>query len=141
MLAWHLDLFGRGEPVAPLDPLVSIEAAAITSATLFDKGEPQATGAERLRSVAAAIASIRAAPRLDGRSVNWAGARQVRARMSDGLVLTLQVVPNDAGALARITADSPGNSPETVARANAIRALRHNAYKLNRAAASTLLEQ
>jgi hypothetical protein len=139
LLAWRMDLFGVGKPATPPDPLRSIQASAITSATLYDSGDPQPASAEHLRSVAAAIASMKAAPRIDGHAVNWAGARQVRARTADGLVLSLQVVPADAGALARVTADAQPGNPESAARAKAIRGLRHNAYKLNNAAAVALL--
>jgi hypothetical protein len=121
------------------DPLAALDARDITSVKLFASGEVQATEIERRRAIAAAVASLRNAPRLDGRRINWAGATQVQARTADGLILSLQVVPADAGAVARVTADPAPGVEGATARAAAIRALRHNAYKLNHAAAAALL--
>lgn len=122
-----------------MDPLATLDASSITGVTLYRSGEPQPTEVERAQAIARAFASLKAAPKLDGRQINWASATQVRARTADGLVLTLQVVPADAGALARITADAAVDQPEVERRARAIRKLRHNAYKLNNGPAGALL--
>lgn len=96
---------------------------------------------ERARAVAAAIASLKVAPRFDGRGINWASATQVRAETADGIILTLQVVPADTGGMARITADPVPGVPEAADRAQAIRALRHKAYKLDLRSAAALLQR
>gem|GEM_PF-5192257 len=142
LVAWRFGLFGGPDPQPRANPLASIDAADITAATLFKSGEPQPAAQERLRAVARAVASLKAAPRLDGRGVNWAGATQIRVGTAGGVTLTLQAVPADAGALVRITADpGPGSDDETRARASAIRGLRHDAYKVDPAAAAALLER
>ncbi len=141
LLAWRLGFLGAsGSGKAP-DPLASINAEAIVSTALFTGGEPQPMTAERKQAIASAVASLKAAPRLDGRKINWASATQVRARTTDGVMLTLQAVPADAGGVARVTADPIPGVAGAADRAQAIRALRHNAYKLDLAAAAALLQR
>lgn len=137
---WRLGLLGASSPGKAPDPLASINAETIVSTALFTGGEPQPMTAERRQAIVSAVASLKAAPRLDGRNINWASAMQVRARTTDGVMLTLQAVPTDAGGIARVTADPVPGIPGAAERAEAIRALRHNAYKLDLVAATALLQ-
>lgn len=137
MVIWRANLFDIGTRT-PANPLASLDARSITAVTIFRAGEPEPLLAERLRQAATAVASLKVAPRIDAGGINWGGATQVRAITTDGLVLWLQLVPTDVGAMARVTADP---SPVAKPRAEAIRALRRNAYKLDRVAAAALLSR
>ena len=105
--------------------------------TLSPDGTRRLDG-ERLRRAAAAIASLKAAPRIDSRTVTWGSATMLRATTADGIAVSLQVKPVAGGAAVRVTADPVGKAagPD----AAAIRTLRLNAYRLGPEAAGVLLQ-
>ena len=100
---------------------------------------PQPLTGEVLRRAATVIASLKTAPRIDGRSVVWGSATMLRAVTRDGVALSLQVKPLATGAAVRVTADPTAEHDETAgADAAAIRGLRLNAYRLGPEAAALL---
>ena len=127
------------EPAPPPHPLANIEATDFVAVeTLSPDGAQQLEG-ERLRRAAAAIASLKAAPRIDSRAVTWGSATMLRAITADGIAVSLQVKRVAGGAAVRVTADPVGKgaAPD----AAAIRTLRLNAYKLGPQAADALLQR
>lgn len=134
MIWWWL----TREPEPPPHPLAGIEAADfIVVETLSPDGTRRLDG-ERLRRAAAAIASLKTAPRIDSRAVTWGSATMLRATTADGIAVSLQVKPVAGGAAVRVTADPVGKAagPD----AAAIRTLRLNAYRLGPEAAGVLLQ-
>ena len=127
------------EPAPPPHPLARIEAADFVAVETLSPDGVQRIEGERLRRAAAAIASLKTAPRLDSRAVTWGSATLLRATTADGIAVSLQVKPVPGGAAVRVTADPVGKAAG--ADAAAIRTLRLNAYKLGPAAARALLQR
>ena len=127
------------EPAPPPHPLARIEAADFVAVEALTPEGAQRLGGERLRRVAAAIASLKSAPRIDSRSITWGSATMLRATTADGIAVSLQVKPVAGGAAVRVTADPIGTT--AAPDAAAIRTLRLNAYKLGPEAADVLLQR
>lgn len=127
------------QAVPPPDDAVAdlAEARLTATADLTAGTAPSPQAAAALRRTVAALGS---APRHRAADINWALARQWRAVTADRIRLTMQAVPDDGVVLLRLTADPlPGASPDAVARAAAIRALRGRAYALPAAEAGALV--
>ncbi|MDO9489163.1 MAG: hypothetical protein Q7J32_12365 [Sphingomonadaceae bacterium] len=138
LAAWQMGWLER-TPAPPPHPLAGIAADDIaTIAVLTPDGAQPVTG-PALAKTAAAIASLKTMPRLDGRSVTWGSAAMLRAVTDDGVALSLQVKPLEGGAAVRVTAD--GSRGEAASEAAAIRTLRLNAYKVGPELAAALLQR
>ena len=127
------------EPEPPPHPLARIEAADFVVVEMLSPDGTQRLGGERLRRAAAAIASLKTAPRIDSRAVTWGSATMMRATTADGIAVSLQVKSVAGGAAVRVTADPVGKAAG--ADAAAIRTLRLNAYKVGPRAADVLLQR
>lgn len=127
------------EPEPPPHPLARIEATDFVAVETLSPEGARLLDGEGLRRAAAAIASLKAAPRIDSRAVTWGSATMLRATTADGIAVSLQVKPIAGGAAVRVTADPVGKAagPD----AAAIRTLRLNAYKVGPEAASILLQR
>lgn len=136
VFAWRAGWFASEPP--PPDPLATLAASRFVAISrISPEGREPLTG-EALTAAAAAITSLKDAPRLDGRSVVWGSATMLRAVTREGVVMSLQVKPLATGAAVRVTADpAPGHSTAG-ADAAEIRGLRLNAYRLGPEASALL---
>lgn len=137
VFAWRSGWLASEPEPAP-HPLTLIEAADIVSVDILtSEGALPLTGGA-LVDAAGAIAALKGATVIDGRSVTWGSATMLRATTRDGVALSLQVKRIDGGAAVRVTADAQPGQTAAGPEAAAIRSLRHNAYKVGPKLAAAL---